>query len=135
MDPSSPEQWLAVAKARRIEAEIINKHSPDSVGAVYLAGYMVECSLKAFLQKQNTGFPKFGSEGHNLRQLWRACKFRLADLDDYNGSKAFFIDSWQTDLRYQTKLDSTLTSEELIQGAKQLAGWIKLQIKRQRKNK
>lgn len=135
MIPSTSEQWLAIAKERGTEAEIINEHLPHSVGAVYLAGYAIECSLKAFLQKQNKCFPKHGKEGHNLKGLWKASNFRLSDLNDYNGSKTFFVDNWQTDLRYQTQLDSTLTQEELIKGAKELAGWIQKQIRRYRRRK
>lgn len=102
-----------------------------------MAGYAIECSLKAFLQKQNRGFPKYGNEGHNLKGLWRASNFRLSDLNDYNGSKTFFIENWETDLRYQTKLElnSGLTEEELIKGAKELAGWIQQQIRRYQRRK
>ncbi len=137
MNPSTPEQWLAVAKERGAEAKIINENLPHSIGAVYLAGYAIECSLKAFLQKQNRGFPKYGNEGHNLKGLWRASNFRLSDLNDYNGSKTFFIENWETDLRYQTELElnSGLTEEELIKGAKELAGWIQQQIRRYQRRK
>ena len=133
MNPSTPEQWIAVAKERGADAKTINQNLPHSVGAIYLAGYAIECSLKAFLQKQSTGFPKHRSEGHNLRALWKASKFRLSDLNDYNGCKAFFIQTWKTDLRYQTELDSALPEEELIKGAKELVGWIQKQIRPPRK--
>ena len=135
MSPHTAETWLAVAKERATDAQAINKHRPTSVGAVYLAGYAIECSLKALLQKRGTEFPKHGREGHNLRNLWAASKFRLSDLRDVKGSKAFFIDKWDTALRYDADFESSIEIKELLQGAKELTGYIQNCIRRQRRHR
>ena len=51
MEPSSPEEWVEVAKERSRDARILSDGS-RSLGAVYMAGYSVECYLKAYLQKK-----------------------------------------------------------------------------------
>ena len=130
MNPSTDKQWLEVARERASDAEAISKDKPKSVGAVYMAGYAIECSLKAFLQKQNKGFPKHGKEGHNLQKLWKSSQFRLGDFNDSKGSKTFFIQHWDTSLRYENELNSTLEVSDLVQGAKELTGWIQKQIRR-----
>jgi len=33
-----------------------------------MAGYAIECSLKAYLQREGKPFPTSGSEGHNLKK-------------------------------------------------------------------
>ena len=135
MTPNTSEQWLDVAKERANDAQAIHKNRPNSIGAIYMAGYGIECSLKALLQHRGTGFPKHGSEGHNLRGLWAACKFRLSDLSDAKGSKTFFIENWDTSLRYESKFESSLEITDLVEGAKQLTGWIQTQIRRTRRRK
>lgn len=132
MSPNSPQDWLNLARERAADADAIYKERPDSIAVVYLAGYAIECSLKALLQKQGISFPKSGREGHNLRGLWQASGLKLSDLKDEQGSKTFFLQNWNTDLRYEITLQTTsgLETQELLNGAKQLTGWIQTQIKR-----
>jgi hypothetical protein len=89
MGPTTPQDWLAVARMRGADADVLCVHCPDSIGSVYLAGYVIECSLKALLQKKGIPYSKRGSEGHNLKSLWRQSGLRLSDLKDHNGSKTF----------------------------------------------
>ena len=99
-----------------------------SVAAVYLAGYAVECSLKAYLQRVGRGFPTSGQAGHDLRELWRACGFRLAALGDSQGNRTYFIERWNTGLRYNDTLDTVFDAGVLVEGAMQLAGWVQDQL-------
>ena len=94
--------------------------------------YAIECSLKALLQKRSIRFPKKGYEGHNLQALWKACGFQLSDIKDFQGNQTFYLKDWSTDLRYEVMLPKNLGLEvkELIEGAKQLTGWIQTQVKR-----
>lgn len=101
-----------------------------SIGCVYMAGYAIECSLKALLQSTNKAFPKHGQEGHNLRGLWETAGFKLSDLSDSTGSRTFFIESWSTALRYELVSESSLPLTELVDGAKHLTGWIQTRIRR-----
>ncbi|NER00283.1 MAG: HEPN domain-containing protein, partial [Cyanothece sp. SIO2G6] len=99
--PSTAEEWLSVSRDRGADANGIVQNRPTSVGSVYMAGYAIECSLKALLQARNQPFPKHGEQGHNLRNLWQSSGFRLSDLSDSKGAKAFFINQWNTSLRYE----------------------------------
>ena len=130
MAPTTVEDWIEIAKKRAADAEAIRGVEQTSVGSVYLAGYAIECSLKAFLKNKNAPFPKSGSEGHNLKGLWESCGFKLRDLDDPTGAKTFFIENWNTSLRYESTCESSLTIPELVEGAKQLTGWIQNKIRR-----
>jgi len=101
-----------------------------SVAAVYLAGYAVECSLKAYLQRVGRRFPTSGPAGHDLRELWKVSRFRLADLGDARGNRTFFIERWNTGLRYNDTLDTVLDAGVLVEGAVQLARWVQGQLRR-----
>lgn len=101
-----------------------------SVAAVYLAGYAVECALKAYLQRVGRGFPTSRQAGHDLRELWRACGFRLAALGDSQGNRAYFVEQWYTGLRYNDTLDTVLDAGVLVEGAVQLAGWVQSRLNR-----
>lgn len=130
MTPTTASDWLSVANERAADAETMKITRNTSVGCVYMAGYAIECSLKGLLQNLGTPFPKHGQEGHNLRRLWEASGFRLTDLSDSTGAKAFFIENWDTSLRYELACDSSLTMAELVGGAKHLTGWIQSRIRR-----
>ena len=136
MDPRNAEDWLEVAKERAADTDSVAKSRPASVGPVYLAGYVVECTLKAYLCKSGVRRPPSGRAGHNLRELWDAAGFRLADLPNRGEHAGFFVNSWSTSLRYETSLHSTgQTSAELILAAKQMSGWIRTRMLRDRKRR
>lgn len=135
MMPTTAEEWISVANERAVDAQAMLPLRSHSAGPVYLAGYAIECSLKAYLQNSGRAFPRSGREGHNLRALWACAGFRLIDLKDTRGSKTFYINSWSTNIRYQNSLMSNIDSAELVSGARQLTGWIQSQIRRMRKRK
>jgi HEPN domain-containing protein len=128
VEPNTPEKWIEVAKERSQDAGIL--HSGNrSLGAVYMAGYSIECYLKAYLQKNGKSQPPRGKEGHNLRGLWSAAGFRISDLSDSDGHQTYFIESWDTQLRYQTALGPGLSGDELIKGAQKLTGLIQRRLR------
>ena len=49
MIPTTSNEWIAVANERAADAEAIKTTRNDSVGPVYLAGYAIECGLKALV--------------------------------------------------------------------------------------
>lgn len=130
MEPTTAQDWTDVAQERAADAEAMLPERRGSVGPVYIAGYAVECSLKAYLQRQGLSWRK-GRGGHDLRNLWEKAGFRLSDLQDRTGTKAFYIDEWSTNLRYRT--DEGFEAEALVEGARQLNGWIQKKIRRIRK--
>ena len=134
MAPNIADDWIIVAKERAADAEAILLSRKDSVGPVYMVGYAIECSLKAYLRSRNTPFPHSGGEGHNLKRLWRACGFRLNQLRDNTGHKTFFIQSWNTAWRYEQRLPvKGFSSSELVKSGKSLAGWIQKQVRQKRR--
>jgi hypothetical protein len=131
MSPNTAEEWLAVANQRLADAISIYKDQSNSIGSVYMAGYAIECSLKALLQKRGIPYPKSGQEGHNLKGLWKQSGFQLADIHDTKGAQTFFFVQWSTDLRYETELpDLGLKVAELIEGSKKLQGLLQTEIRR-----
>ena len=128
MEPSTPDDWVEVAKERARDARILSD-GKRSLGAAYMAGYAVECYLKAYLQKKGKGQPPRGNEGHNLRGLWSAAGFRVSDLIDAGGNQTYFISNWDTRLRYQTALDPSLSADDLMRGAQKLAGLIQKRLR------
>lgn len=133
-DPQSFQDWIDTAKERAGDADAMLPARNNSVGPAYMAGYAVECMLKAYLKKTNRPFPTRGKGGHNLRGFWRAAGFRSSDLNDRTGAKTFFLEDWDTALRYQSNIDElTHSTEELVTAAKQLTGWINKNIQRNRR--
>ena len=89
---------------------------PD--GAYYLAGYAVECALKACIAKatQRHEFPdKKGvdaSHTHNLRDLMRVANLELARLEEAKRNRAFqnhwdLVQEWSEHSRYRRNGSAT----------------------------
>lgn len=57
----------------------------------------------------------------------------MSDLKDRTGAKSFFVESWETSIRYETVVDSDLDAGELVDGAIQLMNWLLKQVKRHRR--
>ncbi len=130
--PKSVEDWKAVANDRASDAQAMLKEK-RILGSVYMAGYAIECSLKALLRGRGEQFPTSGGAGHNLRALWKASGFPLRDLHDTNGAKTYFIENWCTDLRYDLDLmDTSLEASELLTGALALVNYIQYKTKHTR---
>jgi hypothetical protein len=94
-------------------------------GALYLAGYVVECKLKILLGKLGKRYPTSGRAGHDLVALWEAAGLRYEDM---GGFRRAFIDYWSTDLRYSAHISSPHSPEDLLKGAQQLAAYVTKQI-------
>lgn len=135
MDPVNAEEWIWVARERAADADAMVPARDQSVGPVYMAGYAVECSLKAFLVRNRKKLPGMGREGHNLRLLWAESGFRLRDLKDEQGFKSFYITQWSTDLRYDARPTPNLETADHVTGARQLSGWIQKQVRRSRRRR
>lgn len=134
--PATANDWTTVANERAQDARAILLARPPSIGSVYLAGYSVECSLKAVLKARNRPFATAGASGHDLRGLWEAAGFRLSDLSDTNGAKAFFLQHWSTDLRYESKTqDIGIGAQDLLAAAGAISGWLQTRARREKNNR
>lgn len=129
-DPADVHEWLRVAGVRLQEARELMLANTSSVGSAYLAGYAVECSLKAYLMNEGKSRPTHGGEGHNLRALWSSCDLVLRDLNDTSGSKNYFMSDWSTDLRYQTSRNTNILDSEIVSGAGHVLSRITTLIRR-----
>jgi hypothetical protein len=133
-DPSTAEEWMAVARERGRDAQAMQDGRSNSVGPAYMAGYAVESALKAFLQSKGIPRPLSGAGGHNLTSLWKATGLPLGAVNDSgNGAKTFFLQSWSTDLRYQSSRPSHVAgAAEVVDAACQLMGFLSSKLKRAR---
>jgi hypothetical protein len=135
MDPVNAEEWIWVARQRAADADAMLPAREQSAGPIYMAGYAVECALKAFLVRNNIRRPGMGPEGHNLRRLWKSSGFRLRDLNDEEGFKSFYLTDWSTDLRYDAHPNPALETVDLVAAARQLSGWLQKQARRSRRSR
>jgi HEPN domain-containing protein len=106
------EDFATVARTRRGDAGVLHQNGRTQA-ALYMAGYAVECSLKALLEIQKKPIPRSSrGGGHDLRTLWKSSGLRARDLGE-QGER--FVAFWSTSLRYQTELPGD--HEELFKGA------------------
>ncbi|WP_228976924.1 hypothetical protein [Streptomyces sp. DH12] len=112
-----------VAGLRAKETQIL-ADAGQALGAVYLAGYVVECRLKHFLHVRGIPFPRSGREGHNLRGLWETACFPKPP-----GHGGLFLAHWGTELRYATELPKGVDADDLLKGGRDLAGWVSTRIR------
>jgi len=75
---------------RMADARGLLPERSGSAGPVYLAGYAVECSLKALLQRRGRSFPAYGTQGHNLRALWNRSGLTLGDIPRSKGTGTYY---------------------------------------------
>lgn len=102
-----------------------------AVASVYMAGYLVECNLKALLKSKGRKLPTSGRKGHNLRGLIEAAGMKASD---FHGFRRAFLERWSTDLRYESSYEDQCDPGGLYNGAIGLAGYLKKQIKRTRRS-
>ncbi|HLH69138.1 MAG TPA: HEPN domain-containing protein [Candidatus Dormibacteraeota bacterium] len=121
--------YLAAANERSTDARRLfdtGRHC----GAIYMAGYAVECRLKALLEGLGRNFPRAGASGHDLYRLWEAAGFRLQDLKGYRRD---FVMTWSTDLRYQPDLPKGANADVLYKGAIELCGYLQTRLRNLRR--
>lgn len=127
------EEWVAVAVARGADASAMVEQRSSDVGPIYMAGYAVECSLKAFLQACGIPMPAHGPSGHDLRALWKTARLHLRAIHDLTGYRSFFVSEWSTNLRYELDVTAPGSSAEMVREAQALARWIQNQARRERR--
>ncbi len=100
-----------LARVRLAEARaLLSAGHPD--GAYYLAGYAVECALKACIAKgtQRHEFPDKksvdASHTHNLRDLVKVANLELARLEEVKRNPVFrdhwdLVQQWSEQSRYR----------------------------------
>lgn len=111
-----------LARTRLAEARtLLGAGYPD--GAYYLAGYAVECALKARIAKANKlhDFPDKksvdASHTHNLRDLIKVANLELARLEEAKRNPTFrnhwdLVQQWSEHSRYRR--NGSVTAKALV---------------------
>jgi HEPN domain-containing protein len=128
-DIESRRFWRA-ALHRFEEAEFLLKNG-YATAAVYLAGYAVECGLKALLLRETPtrrqevlleGFR--GRQGHDLDGLRRRYRAHAPIPEDVN-RRLVFVNSWSTDLRYSPGNIDRRDAEDFAAAVREVIEWAK----------
>ena len=98
------------------------------IGAVYLTGYAVECSLKSLIlactpPKDQATLVKgdfIGSRGHNLEHLKELLKQKNQRMPQEVYEVFRRVNKWSTDLRYEVGLGSVQQASGYLEAAKQI---------------
>jgi len=107
-----------------------------TTGAVYLAGYAVECAFKALLlarlgaKEQATMIDSFrGARGHSLESLRdRFQKLSGVRLPNVVANQFSIVMSWNTDLRYETGNVRNKEAVYFLSATEVILTWAKKQV-------
>src|SRR5947209_5532087 len=121
------------AKQRLATAAFLLEHQ-YYLDAIYLAGYAVECSLKALILRRTARneflavyeqLTAVGSKGHNFEYLKAVLKTRLVARRETDRSALAArtgylqeVGSWSTDLRYQAGAGHPHDAERFFRAAR-----------------
>jgi len=118
-----------VARIRLEDAEVLLKRKRYG-GAVYLAGYAVECRLKWAITEQRWPDPYLPAEfeKHDWDLLLDAAQLRRELQKEENDKlRAVYSDlaeRWGPELRYQLKVIEPNEAERLYRGIRQVYDWL-----------
>jgi len=113
-------------------------------GAAYVAGYAVECALKAYIitktpnavalkaamntrkTRGDRPWDLGGSKGHNLQLLLSATDLG-AHMDAEQGIKSAFAvcAKWSSDRRYDPRVVAPDTARAFVDAARRVSGWVR----------
>ena len=128
----------ALARLRIAEARVLLANGRFA-GAYYLAGYAVECALKACIAKQTAryDFPDkdrvIRSHTHNLQQLLDVSNFKVAFQEEIRRNRAFelnwgIVKDWNERARYSPSFTKAQARDlySAVNGRKNgVLGWLK----------
>ncbi|HEV2973030.1 MAG TPA: HEPN domain-containing protein [Pirellulales bacterium] len=122
--------FYRAAKQRFSDAELLLEHN-RTTSAVYLAGYGVECMLKALMlesvpeSRHDTIGDLFrGQLGHNLILLMRELRTHLrGSLPSIIERTLLRVNTWTTNLRYMPGNIKSSLATEYIRDAAQIIQW------------
>ena len=128
-------RFLSAAIARREEAELL-RSAGKSLGAVYLAGYAVECLLKSLIlslrveHQQLAEIASFrGARAHDyewLRQRYR--KLGGANFPESIALAFNEVSVWETDLRYSASQQYNGNLNDFLDAVYQIENFVRRRI-------
>jgi HEPN domain-containing protein len=131
--PTSAEvrRFYQVALQRFEDAEILF-HNDRTTGAIYMAGYAVECMLKALLlahvpaSRRAAVLGSFrGKVGHDLEGLRRALQKRKVSFPASVARRFTSVNTWSTDLRYVPGRKKWQEARAFLDAAAEVLQWVK----------
>jgi hypothetical protein len=119
-------RFQAVARIRLQDANVLLEHR-RFLGALYLAGYAIECALKwAVTQRQGPAYLPRELEVHKWDDLVQEAGLDRS-LKANAPLSAMFTESaelWRPELRYESKEPAQREAERLYRQIKQVYDWI-----------
>lgn len=134
MPPTTSRDFQRAAAQRFETAEFLLEHA-HTLDAQYLAGYTVECSLKALILEMTPAADKpiqlqklcSGSKMHRpeiLLAILRSQGIRLP----LSLTKRFRRFTWSTDLRYETGRRDRGETRVFLKTAQETYDWVEIQL-------
>jgi HEPN domain-containing protein len=128
---ATPRRFLRASEKRLEEARFLFDGGYFTA-AVYLAGYAVECSLKALIlfsepaSRQLATLKTFrGSKAHEFASLLHALKLRKNEPSDEITEAVNEVNWWSTEIRYDPAEMKNPMAAEFISIARQIVDWVK----------
>lgn len=123
-------QYYRAAKQRWEDAELLYDGG-RTTGAIYLAGYTVECLLKALVLEGVGGRTRIerlaqfhGNRAHNLEWLAGLYRGQSGGAVPRSVSRHILrIASWSTDLRYAGGMIKTQEADDFMDSVASISDW------------
>lgn len=129
--PVEARRYYRAARQRYDDAELLLE-AGRTTGAVYLAGYTVECFLKSLLlagvssQRRRELLGEFrGSRAHDIEWLGALYRRDVGGMIPRDVTRHLSrIASWLTDLRYATGILKRRDADEFMESVIAIAKWV-----------
>lgn len=126
-----PRRFIRAAEQRLEEAQFLVQND-YTTASVYLAGYAVECMLKALIlaSEPQAHHPRtmksfHGATAHNFEWLREQLRNRHVYLSDQIAQPFGTINRWTTSLRYDPVVQKTSEAEAFMRASQEVILWIK----------
>jgi HEPN domain-containing protein len=126
-----PRRFFRAAEQRLEEAQFLLEYGDYTTAAVYLAGYAVECMLKALIlaSEPESRHPQTmksfrGVLGHNFHWLRGQLAKRHVPLSAKIGKSLKEVNGWTTNLRYDPATHKRADAEEFLATVEQIILWV-----------
>jgi HEPN domain-containing protein len=132
--PPGPQRFLRAGEKRLKEGQfLLDAHY--TTGAVYLAGYAVECVLKALVlssEPKNRRFDTLrsfrGVRAHDFVWLRKQLKLRHVHFPRDVEDILLQVGWWTTELRYESAEINEPSAEEFLRCTEEIARWAKQKL-------
>jgi hypothetical protein len=131
---SQPNYWRAAVQRLDTASLLLKLNDPArNLDAIYLAGYTVECGLKALIlnrtsrSKQAGTFQELssGAKSHNFEYLELMLRLRGCPLPlQCKESLKRVVGIWSTELRYASRIESSRSAKDFLDNVRTIHSWV-----------